>query len=81
MITLEKIQKTEGVKSVNSWKNRNYINFEKPAVTKVWEENGKLYVQRRKGRDSTEALETIERLIGCNLVDIYSKAADYVVVK
>lgn len=84
-ISLDTIKNTTGVTGVSRWERggmvRNYVNFSGAATTKVWEQDGKLYVDVRKGRDSSEAIEAIETLIGCNLVDRYSQAADYVIVK
>lgn len=85
MITLETIKNTEGVNGINVWEKgaikRFYVNIGQ-AVTKVWwQEDGKLYVQDAKGRNSSEALAALERLIGCNYSDRYSKKAEYVVVK
>jgi hypothetical protein len=79
-ITLNKIKEVEGVQGVSEWKDRTYINVGQ-ATTKVWwKADGKLRVEMRQGRNSTEANQAIERLIGCNLVDRYSKAAGYVQV-
>lgn len=84
-ISLDTIKNTKGVAGINRWERgsmvRNYVNFSGAATTKVWEQDGKLYVEVRKGRDSSEAIEAIESLIGCNLTDRYSQAADYVIVK
>ncbi|MBZ9576740.1 hypothetical protein [Modicisalibacter sp. MOD 31.J] len=84
-ITLEQIQQTAGVQSVSAWQKgtmkRHYLDVGQAATKVWWEEDGKLRLQDGRGRDSSAAIETIERLIGCDLIDRRSQAADYVIIK
>ena len=84
-ITLEAIKNTEGVNGINVWEKgsvkRYYINIGQASAKAWWQEDGKLYVQDAKGRNSTEANETLKRLIGCNYSDRYSSKNEYVIIK
>jgi hypothetical protein len=81
-ITKNEIESVSGVESLSQWKDRYYINITNRHVSKLWlGTDGKIRFEIGKGTNSTEANETIEKILGCNIVDRYRQAAAYIIVK
>lgn len=85
-IELAKILEIPGVTGAKEWRAggmiRHYIQIDGHCKSRVWwEADGKVRFEIGRGVNSTEANETLEKIIGCNLSDRYNSKAAYVILK
>lgn len=86
-ITLADLEKVAASKAAKWERNgivRHYINVPGAAYKLYWTVDGKVHFALGKGRSTPEANAVAEAVIGCNVVDRYSRTngpAAYVVVE